>query len=392
MSVDAHKNFGISAVATAPTPALSGTTLNVTTGEGALFPAVPFNVVVWPAGSSPTSANAEILRVTSKGTGDDWTVTRTQESSSSRAIGLGDQVSAAITAKTLTDVEDRAVGIGVSTPCVIPGGRLTLETTVPVSTTDQTAKTTLYYTPYTHSRIELYDGTYWNRRTFGELSIAVPATTSQMYDVFVYDSGGTPTLELTAWTNDTTRATALVRQNGMWSKTGALTRLYLGSFRTTGVSGQTEDSAAKRYVWNYYNRVDRVLQAALETANSWSYTTATWRQANANTTNQLDLVCGYSEDAVSIHALASVGTSAGSANARTSIGEDSTSAPHASALYGNTTATAKTLNVATLRKIPAVGRHYYTWLEFSDAAGTTTWYGDDSGAGAQSGISGSFRA
>ena len=73
------------------------------------------------------------------------------------------------------------------------------------------------------------------------ISIAVPSTTSTVYDVFVYDSSGTSTLELTAWTNLTTRATALAYQNGVLCKTeGALvTRRYLGSFRTTGVSGQT---------------------------------------------------------------------------------------------------------------------------------------------------------
>ena len=35
---DAHKNFAYSTIATAPTPATSGTTLVVQAGEGALFP------------------------------------------------------------------------------------------------------------------------------------------------------------------------------------------------------------------------------------------------------------------------------------------------------------------------------------------------------------------
>ncbi len=50
------------------------------------------------------------------------------------------------------------------------------------------------------------------------------------------DSSGTPTLEALVWTNDTTRATALVRQDGVWSKTGALTRRYLGTVRVDGES------------------------------------------------------------------------------------------------------------------------------------------------------------
>lgn len=107
-SFDPHLNFAYSTVATAPTPAASGTTLSVAAGEGALFPAVSFNAVVWPAGTNPLSTNAEVIRVTSKGTGDNWTITRTQESSTARAIAVGDQIAGAITAKTVTDLEAEA--------------------------------------------------------------------------------------------------------------------------------------------------------------------------------------------------------------------------------------------------------------------------------------------
>jgi hypothetical protein len=124
---DAHTNFGYSLIAVAPTPAASGTTFNVTTGEGAVFPTVPFNIVIWPAGANPSTTNAEICRVTSKGTGDNWTVTRTQESSSARAIALGDQVANAITVKVLTDVE-------ASITALIPG------TTAPTTTGNITAE------------------------------------------------------------------------------------------------------------------------------------------------------------------------------------------------------------------------------------------------------------
>jgi hypothetical protein len=162
-------------------------------------------------------------------------------------------------------------------------------------TADVTAATTLYLTPCYGNRIDLPDSLgNPQRHTTAEISIAVPATTSQMYDVFVYSSSGTATLELLAWTNDTTRATALVRTNGRWLKTGDLTRMYVGSVRTTTVSGQTEDSAVKRYVWNMYNRAERVLQR-LETTASWTYQTATFRQANAAAANQVDVVQGLAE-------------------------------------------------------------------------------------------------
>jgi len=101
---DAHKNFAYSTVLVAPSPATSGTSLTVFTGQGALFPAAPFNAIVWPTGTNPLASNAEIVRVTAIA-GDVFTITRTQESTTARAIIIGDNIAAAITAKTLEDVE-----------------------------------------------------------------------------------------------------------------------------------------------------------------------------------------------------------------------------------------------------------------------------------------------
>lgn len=104
MAFDAHKNFAYSTVATAPSPATSGTSLVVAAGQGTRFPAVPFNASVWPIGVVPTPANAEVVRVTAIAT-DTLTITRATETSSARTIIIGDQIAATITAKTLTDVE-----------------------------------------------------------------------------------------------------------------------------------------------------------------------------------------------------------------------------------------------------------------------------------------------
>jgi hypothetical protein len=102
---DEHKNFAIGSVATAPSPAGTGLSLDVASGEGTLFPAVPFNAVVFPVNASPTDANAEIVRVTAKA-GDTFTITRAQEGTSARAIIVGDRIANAITVKALTDIED----------------------------------------------------------------------------------------------------------------------------------------------------------------------------------------------------------------------------------------------------------------------------------------------
>jgi hypothetical protein len=103
--MDAHKNFSYSLVATAPSPAASGTSLVVTGGDGAKFPAVPFNATIWITGAQPLTTNAEIVRVTAIST-DTFTIVRAQEGSSARTIVVGDQIAATITKQTLNDAEN----------------------------------------------------------------------------------------------------------------------------------------------------------------------------------------------------------------------------------------------------------------------------------------------
>lgn len=270
------------------------------------------------------------------------------------------------------------------------GGRLTLTSGTPITTADVTAATSVYYTPYRSSLLTLYDGTSWRTVGFQETTIAVPNAANTVYDVFAYlSTAGVLTFETVAWTNDTTRATALTTQDGILVKSAATGRRYLGSFRTTAVAGQTEDSFAKRYVWNMYNRARRVGRVS-ESTDSWAYTTATWRQANNAAANQLDFVIGWADNP--LHAEVK-GYAVNSSNVAASvgIGQDSTSAP-ASGCVGMagtpfSTPIASQLS-ATLDIYPAVGRHYYPWLEYSTATGTTTWYGDNGAALLQSAITG----
>lgn len=256
-------------------------------------------------------------------------------------------------------------------------GRLTLTSGTPVTTSDVTAATTVYFAPYKGRRIALYDGSTWALYAFTELSIAVPSTTDTVYDLFVYNNAGTLTLEATAWTNDTTRATALTTQNGVLVKTGATTRRFIGSYRTTGVSGQTEDSEAKRYVWNYYNRVRRPMRK-VESTDTWNYSTATYRQANGSTANQLDCVIGVSEDMVSAEASAFVVNST-STNRSVSvgIGLDSTSVNSAMILRRDVC----TDNIignpgARYQGYPGIGRRTLVWLEAGNGSDTQSWSGD----------------
>ena len=296
----------------------------------------------------------------------------------------------AITATLPTNV--RAVGAADTTTSLVMGdtaipplvpvgtsnGRLTLTTGTPVTTADVTAATTLFWTPYAGNRVDFYTTSGWTSLAVSQLSIAVPATTSTMYDVFIDYTAGVPALEVVAWTNDTTRAVALATQDGVYVQTSDADSRYVGSFRTTGVSGQTEDSFAKRYVWNYYNRVLRPMRV-LEATNSWAYSTATMRQANGAAANQLDFVVGVNEVMVRGTVQAMVANSNDLTEMVTAIGFDSTTAAATGSTiaYVNAAVGRVRVNVAAVELFPGVGRHILTWLEYSGANPTTTWYGDN---------------
>ena len=138
---DSHKNFAYSTVATAPSPASSGTSLVVASGDGSLFPTAPFNATVWPSGSQPTATNAEIVRVTNI-TGDTFTITRTQEGTSARTVIVGDQIAATITAKTLTDIENNFVNSW--SPYIPTSGGTGLQTLASNASQNSTASAFLF--------------------------------------------------------------------------------------------------------------------------------------------------------------------------------------------------------------------------------------------------------
>ena len=98
----AKNNFTITTVATAPSPATSGTSLVVAAGTGSLF-ALNEPAIIFPVNDQPLVANAEIVMVTNVAT-DTLTITRTQESTSARTIVEGDIIIQGITAKDWNDI------------------------------------------------------------------------------------------------------------------------------------------------------------------------------------------------------------------------------------------------------------------------------------------------
>lgn len=317
------------------------------------------------AGEVLTAAdlNASLTQIVNNGTDVAFPLTKNVSAGDFTVASLGNAVTDTGAANL------RNIAILAKSVCDF---RLTLTTGVPVTTSDVTAAETIYFTPYVGNAIGLYDGTRWHIRTSAEISIDVPDVTG-VHDVFCYDNAGTATLEVLAWTNDTTRATALTTQDGILVKTGATTRRYVGTFySTTAGNGQTEDSAANRYLWNYYNRAARKMNYSY--AGTWTYTTATWREANGGSVQRLNFVVGVAEDAITSRVSVNAANSSANIEVCIGIGVDSTSSPSGSAPQSYTQAANIAVSMyADYIYVPAVGKHFLAWLEYSAATGTTTW-------------------
>jgi hypothetical protein len=167
---------------------------------------------------------------------------------------------------------------------IVPNsGRLSLQTGTPVPPADVTAATILYRSC---GLTTLWNGSAWVTSQDQERSISLSGLTASLpYAVYEYLNGSTPTLELQAWTNTTTRATALTQDtnSGLWYKSSDKTRAWKGDILITSVTGQAEDSSKFRGVFNAYNRVQRWLYAH-DTTASWSCASAGYRSFNGNTT------------------------------------------------------------------------------------------------------------
>jgi hypothetical protein len=256
--------------------------------------------------------------------------------------------------------------------------RLSLTSGVPVTTGEVTGSTSFYVEPHDGNRIALYDGSAWNLRTVVSTPVAVPNLANTNFDVFAYDNNTVPTYELLAWTNDTTRATALTRQDGILVKSGVVTRRWIGGIRTTAVAGQTEDSFAKRFVFNAQHRLPRRLAVA-DAMDSWTYSADVYRQARGQTTNQVACLIGYPDTLLQLTVWHFGIDTMGTANIYASIGEDSTTTPINGIIGQAATCTTTIVGVpmAFVTRMPTVGYHFYAWLERSATAAITSWYGDN---------------
>jgi hypothetical protein len=284
---------------------------------------------------------------------------------------LYDQIDDALAAIAIPAIQGR-----------ICDGRLTLTSGTPVTTGDVTAATSIYFTPFGGDGIDLYSSGAWSTLAFTEITLALGTVTSgACYDIFAYNNSGAVALEKLVWTNTTTRATALARQDGVLVKSGDATRRYLGTCYTTSTT-TTEDSVTKRYLYNYAHRQPRPLQR-YESNTSWTYATATWRQANASAANQVEWVTGVEESAVRLAVYGVAANASTNVLIGIGIGIDITNnvdSVQQGPTFNSLVANIGQATYSPLTKYCGVGRHVAAWVEYS-GSGTTTFYGSNFHAG-----------
>lgn len=306
---------------------------------------------------------------------------------------------------------DFATAIGASNIAAVlggtlapsPQGRLSLLTGSPVMASSQSAKTTIYYTPYMGTTIPIYNGTSMVPTTFSELSIATTDTAnspaaigaSKVNDWFVWNDAGTLRLvHGPDWTSDTARSagTQIVRVNGIYLNNADITNgpiakrgTYVGTTRSnassqlnwTFGSAASGGGAANLAVWNMFNRVD-VATLVADTAATWTYTSATVRTSDNSVNNRISFVSGLAEEGINISFTQRllIATASG-ATASIGFGLNGTSAYDFSSLAVSPSATTTYNAAVTCTGVyaPQTGYHFIQAMEASDGTNNSTFVG-----------------
>lgn len=209
------------------------------------------------------------------------------------------------------------------------------------------------------------NGKIWTVQSVAANTFALLASTGSG----AYTAGGT-------WYKiPNTRATALTTQDGRYVKTGTTSRLYLGTIMTTGVTGQCEDSTARRFLWNAYNRRLRKLKVT-DSTDTWTYSATAFQVSNAAAANKVEAVCGLVEDPIWLRAKSVANGDAVGQNATAGIGLNS--ATNVADLFGSNSPSDHAIQMwAEYLGCPsAAGYSGWYWLESGNGSGTQTWYGD----------------
>lgn len=320
-----------------------------------------------------------------------------------------------------------------------PGGRLTLVSGSPVLTSDQTAKSTVYYdcapAEGGGNSVTYYDGSTDQVETISgcEVSLTMVAgastvggdntTTGGINNAGVFDiwwvhgganriciaNGAASSHSGGGWSSDTggsatARGTGYSQVHdtrGYWTNANSIAHCwngstdygsvsadqatYLGTLTTTA-AGQTgvqftpapAGGGNNTFVgiWNAYNR-SRIITYSQDNTASWTYASATWRSADNSNSNRITVVDGLARSPYRAQ-YQNFDTNPSASNCGIGIDLDSTSATPA--FVAQNASTVAIPVVAQDSFAPAIGLHFVQAVEARTfGSGTCTYRGSNVG-------------
>ena len=146
-------------------------------------------------------------------------------------------------------------------------GRLTLEPGEPDFFGVPAKVTILHFSPY----VGCYE--------FTEIDLPLGGYAANTnFDIFYKNH----VLYSEAWATSTIRNVAIARVQGYLSHAADDQKRFVGTIRTTGVIGNTEDSVTKRFVSNYYNRIWKPLELEETTSHTYNGAYRLWNNSDAS--------------------------------------------------------------------------------------------------------------
>lgn len=289
----------------------------------------------------------------------------------------------------------------------VPGGRLTLQSAVPVMTSNQLTKQTIFYAPYNNQFCPIYNGANVQMYDFcsstsdqvGQtfnLGGAANFPNGANFDLFLTLIGGVPAIVAIQWTNTSTRATGLSIFGGFLTNGGAATAqtgpntsvtlpvnqgTYLGTFNCSA-QGQTQwqfggsatgGTAGSFNIANYYNAREFV-SITTDSGTTYTYTSNVVRQARASAGMQCSFVQCSSELAVLATYTGAISTAAAlNALGETGIGVNTTTAFNIGSFIDSETAASLTAMTTSSFPFTFTGFGFVAALEASDNVNANTF-------------------
>lgn len=324
---------------------------------------------------------------------------------------------------------------GAVTLLMSPQGRLTLISGVPVMTSDQTAKNTVYYDCYNGNQVPYYTGSADVLDTIASCEVSTSMagtstgalTSANVFDVWwegntnhnicvatngsgggwASDTAGSNTARGTGYSqlDHTTRAyvtnkNALTHCYNGTSDYGSIPAnraTYIGTIYTTA-NGQTgmaykpsAGSGGTNNVLGVYNGYNRLPVTALNRDSTSTWPTSTVGSSafetlnhgtSSGTLNRITYVDGLQQSTITGRVGVALKTNANGVEAQVGVNLDSTTAVP-TGVWGTNASTNSITNYGNDNFLPQIGLHYVQAMQNLGSSGTATFFGDAAGAAYQ---------